>query len=148
MNSHNFKISCSISSTIPFFYNSKLSIISFTVSKIGRIEEECNCNAPMYRVCDEEGNVLLRIEGPFCMSECWSDMIFQVKSADKTFKVGLITRQWPGFFKEFYTNVGMLFNWKALFEEHYILPSLIWNFLNNCFYIWLRFINFTSRDSL
>ena len=65
--------------------------------KIGCVEEEYSCYSPAYRVCDAEGNVLLRIEGPGCMCACGIDIVFQIKSADGAVNVGQITRQWPGF---------------------------------------------------
>ena len=66
---------------------------------IGTIEQDWTLSAPRLCVLNSTGDVVLRIEGPFCPCECCCEMVFHVKSADGTANMGeiksfLIPRNW------------------------------------------------------
>lgn len=59
---------------------------------------------PKFSVQDAKGDVVLRIEGPFCTCNCCGDVEFDVTSEDGNSKVGKISKQWSGLIKEHFTD--------------------------------------------
>merc|ERR1719340_560803 len=59
---------------------------------------------PQFVVKDQDGNVALRIEGPFCTFSICGDVEFKVLSPDGSAEVGKISKQWSGFLKETFTD--------------------------------------------
>jgi len=80
---------------------------------IGTVEQEWSMCIPQFRIRDHNGDVVLRIEGPFfTFSFCGSDVEFKVLSPDGSNEVGMITKQWSGFAREAFTdsdNFGISF---------------------------------------
>ena len=67
---------------------------------------------PQFVVEDQDGNVALRIEGPFCTFSFCGDVEFKVMSPDGSTEVGKISKQWSGLLKEAFTdadNFGISF---------------------------------------
>merc|ERR1712062_708350 len=67
---------------------------------------------PQFIVKDQDGNVALLIEGPFCTYSICGDVEFKVLSPDGSTEVGKISKQWSGLLKEAFTdadNFGISF---------------------------------------
>ena len=60
--------------------------------------------APEFVVKDQDGNVALRIEGPFCTYSMCGDIEFKVMSPDGSTSVGKISKQWSGLAREVFTD--------------------------------------------
>lgn len=72
---------------------------------IGRVVQEWSICTPKYRIENERGECLLRIEGPFlCTCKCCADINFKVLSKDGTTKVGKVSKQWSGLLTESFTD--------------------------------------------
>jgi len=79
---------------------------------IGTVEQEWSMCEPQFVVKDQDGNVALRIEGPFCTFSICGDVEFKVMSPDGSTEVGKISKQWTGLLKEAFTdadNFGISF---------------------------------------
>ncbi|KAK3724321.1 hypothetical protein QZH41_001804 [Actinostola sp. cb2023] len=79
---------------------------------IGTIEQQWTLWKPNFAIKDANGETLLTIDGPCCPCACCSDVMFEVKSADRSTNVGQITKQWSGMIKEMFTdtdNFGISF---------------------------------------
>ncbi|KAK4886057.1 hypothetical protein RN001_002328 [Aquatica leii] len=80
---------------------------------IGIVEQKWSIFIPVFTVKNSSGNVLFRIEGPFCtLSCCCGDVEFNIFTADGKNKIGKITKQWTGLIKEAFTdtdNFGVSF---------------------------------------
>jgi len=90
----------------------KLEVSSPPGTIVGAVEQEWSFCKPRFRVKDQNGNVVLRIEGPVCTSKCCGDVEFKVLSFDKSTEVGKISKHWSGFLKEAFTdadNFGISF---------------------------------------
>ena len=67
---------------------------------------------PQFVIKDQDGNVALRIEGPFCTFSICGDVEFKVMSPDGSAEIGKISKQWTGLLKEAFTdadNFGISF---------------------------------------
>lgn len=80
---------------------------------IGTVEQKWSILFPSFVVKNANGDVVLRIDGPFCtISCCCRDVVFNIFSADGKTKVGKIYKQWSGVIKEAFTdadNFGISF---------------------------------------
>jgi len=80
---------------------------------IGVVEQQWSILFPKFAIKDPTGEVILRIEGPFCTSSCCcQDVEFKVLTADGKNQVGKISKQWSGLGKEMFTdadNFGITF---------------------------------------
>ncbi|KAF2881506.1 hypothetical protein ILUMI_24663 [Ignelater luminosus] len=81
---------------------------------IGTVEQNWSVFCPKFAVKNAAGEVILRIEGPFCTMSCCCccDVEFQVLTSDGKMQVGKITKQWSGLAKEIFTdadNFGLTF---------------------------------------
>ncbi|KAF5289905.1 hypothetical protein FQR65_LT11716 [Abscondita terminalis] len=80
---------------------------------IGSIEQKWSIIFPIFNVKNANGDVIFRIEGPFCtLSCCGSDVDFNIFTADGETKIGKISKQWSGLLKEAFTdtdNFGVSF---------------------------------------
>ncbi|XP_054152997.1 phospholipid scramblase 1-like [Oppia nitens] len=75
---------------------------------IGHVEQQWSCLRPAYRVIDANGEVILKILGPFCTFSIFcQDVEFQVVSKNGDIKVGRITKQWSGILKETFTDADI-----------------------------------------
>lgn len=82
-------------------------------SIIGTIEQNWSIFYPSYSVKNASGDIIFRIEGPFCACKCCcQDVNFKVLSADGNTQVGQISKKWSGLAKEAFTdadNFGITF---------------------------------------
>jgi len=81
-------------------------------SVIGSIAQEWSLCKPQFAVKDQDGNVVLKIMGPFCTTSFCGDVEFNVTLPDGETKVGKISKQWSGLLKESFTdtdNFGISF---------------------------------------
>ncbi|CAH1380547.1 unnamed protein product, partial [Tenebrio molitor] len=79
---------------------------------VGTVEQDWSLCFPMFSIKNANGEVVLRIKGPFCTMGCYRDVNFEVLSADGATKVGRITKQWTGVAQEMFTdadNFGITF---------------------------------------
>lgn len=80
---------------------------------IGSIEQNWSLIFPSFTIKNAHGDVVLRIKGPCCTSNCCcSDVEFDVLSSNGEVKVGKISKQWTGIVKESFTdadNFGITF---------------------------------------
>ncbi|KAB0799175.1 hypothetical protein PPYR_07055 [Photinus pyralis] len=80
---------------------------------IGTVEQKWSILFPSFVIKNANGDVVLRIDGPFCTASCCcQDVVFNVYSADGQTKVGKIYKQWSGLIKEGFTdadNFGVTF---------------------------------------
>jgi uncharacterized protein YxjI len=83
----------------------ELEVSSPPGSIVGSIKQEWSLCNPLFSICDADGNVVLKIKGPFCtMSICGSDVEFKVLTPDGENEVGKISKQWSGLGKEAFTD--------------------------------------------
>ncbi|KAH8286123.1 hypothetical protein KR054_003037, partial [Drosophila jambulina] len=78
---------------------------------IGSIKEECTICKPSFRILDHNGDLVLRIEGPFWTCSTCGNIEFQVVSLNGE-NIGKISKQWSGLAREVYTkadNFGISF---------------------------------------
>eukprot|EP00092_Neocalanus_flemingeri_P021971 GFUD01023828.1.p1 GENE.GFUD01023828.1~~GFUD01023828.1.p1 ORF type:complete len:332 (-),score=107.04 GFUD01023828.1:184-1179(-) len=71
---------------------------------IGYVEQEWSIFYPKFVIKDEEGEPVMKIEGPFCVCECSSDVNFVITSEADGNEVGKISKQWSGLGKEIFTD--------------------------------------------
>lgn len=71
---------------------------------IGTIEQEWSIFTPSFSIKTPSGDVVLRIEGPFCTMSFCGDVEFKVLSADGSREVGKISKQWSGLVREMFTD--------------------------------------------
>ena len=68
---------------------------------IGMVKQKWSIGKPKFNVQDENGNVMLKIKGPFCLSSiCGGNVDFQVLSNDGRTEVGKISKKWTDFVQE------------------------------------------------
>jgi len=91
----------------------KLDVSSPPGTIVGTVEQEWSIIKPRFCICDQDGNVVLKIVGPICTwSICGADVEFKVTSADETTELGRISKRWSGLIKEAFTeadNFGISF---------------------------------------
>lgn len=73
-------------------------------SLLGYVQQECSIFKPQFTIRDPLGEIILRIEGPFCTMSICGDVKFKVKSADGEHTVGKISKQWSGLVREYFTD--------------------------------------------
>lgn len=71
---------------------------------LGTVEQEWSIFKPSFSVKNANGEVVLRIEGPFCTMSICGNVEFKVMSADGTREVGCISKQWSGLAREMFTD--------------------------------------------
>lgn len=71
---------------------------------VGSIEQEWSILTPQFRIKNAAGDVVLRIEGPFCTFSICGDVEFKVMSKDGGTQVGKISKQWAGLLREAFTD--------------------------------------------
>lgn len=79
---------------------------------IGTVEQEWSIIKPRFRICDQSGNVVLKIIGPVCTYSICGNVEFKVTSPDEETEVGRISKEWSGLLKEAFTdadNFGISF---------------------------------------
>lgn len=101
-----------------------LEVLSPTAGRIGSVEQEWTLCYPSFKIKNQSGDTMLRIEGPFCTFSLCGDVEFkvcnkksifvsfifslkisnsQIVSLDGT-EVGKISKQWSGLAKEMFTD--------------------------------------------
>lgn len=70
---------------------------------IGSVEQEWSICSPSFKINNERGETMLRIEGPFCTFSMCGDVEFNVVSLTGE-NVGKISKQWSGFAREIFTD--------------------------------------------
>jgi len=60
--------------------------------------------APQFSIKDANGEIVLRIEGPFCTYSICGDVEFNIMTADGATEIGKISKQWSGLLKEAFTD--------------------------------------------
>lgn len=74
-------------------------------SIVGTVEQNWGIFYPSYSIKNPSGDVVLRIEGPFCASRCCcQDVNFKVYPPNGTTEVGRISKKWSGLIKEAVTD--------------------------------------------
>ncbi|XP_017008058.3 phospholipid scramblase 2-like isoform X3 [Drosophila takahashii] len=73
---------------------------------IGRIQEEWSICRPCFRILNQSGDLVLRIEGPSCFCSTCCNVNFNVLSLNGE-EVGRITKQWSGLGRELFTDADM-----------------------------------------
>jgi len=89
-----------------------LEVFSPPGSLAGTVEQEWSICEPKFVVKNSTGEVVLRIEGPFCTYGICGDVEFQILSNDGSSKVGKISKKWSGLLREAFTdadNFGIQF---------------------------------------
>jgi len=79
---------------------------------IGFVNQCWTCIKPKFEITDGDGNVALKILGPWCTYSCAGDVEFKVMTPDESVEVGRISKQWAGLLKEAFTdtdNFGITF---------------------------------------
>lgn len=79
---------------------------------IGFVNQCWTCIKPKFEITDGDGNVALKILGPWCTFSCAGDVEFKVMTPDESVEVGRISKQWSGLLKEAFTdtdNFGITF---------------------------------------
>jgi len=79
---------------------------------IGTVEQEWSMCIPQFVIRDHNGDVVLRIEGPFLTFSFCGDVEFKVLTPDGSNEVGMISKQWSGLAREVFTdadNFGISF---------------------------------------
>uniref|UniRef100_A0A915EXC8 Phospholipid scramblase n=1 Tax=Echinococcus canadensis TaxID=519352 RepID=A0A915EXC8_9CEST len=80
---------------------------------IGKVQEEPTWAVPTWSILDAEGHLILRITGPppwyfICLPTafglCRDSLEFKLMSADGTFQLGKIRKEWSGFARELLTD--------------------------------------------
>ncbi|XP_046384287.1 phospholipid scramblase 2 isoform X2 [Ischnura elegans] len=71
---------------------------------VGTIEQEWSIFTPQFSIKNAAGEVVLRIEGPFCTMSICGDVEFKIMSKDGATKVGKISKQWAGLLREAFTD--------------------------------------------
>lgn len=72
-------------------------------SHIGTIEQEWSIFSPSFRIKNAAGEVVLRIEGPFCTFSLCGDVEFKIVTLNGD-QVGKISKQWSGLAREMFTD--------------------------------------------
>ncbi|XP_041378423.1 phospholipid scramblase 1-like isoform X2 [Gigantopelta aegis] len=84
-----------------------LTVESPVENPIGYVRQMKSCWKAQYAILDVYMNMVLQIKGPCCICDgpcCTWDQEFNVFSRDESTKVGKISKQWPGLFKEIFTD--------------------------------------------
>lgn len=79
---------------------------------IGIVKQNWSIIKPSFSVCDDGGNEMLRIMGPWCTFSICGDVEFKIMTPDESTEVGKISKQWSGLLKEAFTdsdNFGISF---------------------------------------
>lgn len=71
---------------------------------VGTVQQEWSIFCPSFTIRNPVGDVVLRIEGPFCTMSICGDVEFKVMSADGEHQVGRISKQWSGLMREMFTD--------------------------------------------
>ena len=89
------------------------------MKKADKFKYDLMCCAPDWSLCtpefsvkDHNGDTVLKIEGPCMTFSFCGDVEFKVLTADGESEVGMITKQWSGLAKEYFTdsdNFGISF---------------------------------------
>lgn len=73
---------------------------------IGSLRQECTVVFPLFSVLDSGGNVVLRIQGPFCTTATFcNDIVFDIMTKDGKTKIGQISKNWTGILREAFTDI-------------------------------------------
>lgn len=79
---------------------------------IGFVKQKWTCIKPKFEITDGDGNVALKIIGPWLTYSCAEDVEFKILTPDESVEVGRISKQWSGLLKEAFTdtdNFGITF---------------------------------------
>lgn len=71
---------------------------------VGVIEQEWSLCSPSFVIKNGSGEIVLRIEGPFCTMSICGNVEFKVMSADGSRELGKISKQWSGLAREMFTD--------------------------------------------
>ena len=73
---------------------------------VGYVREECTICKPAFKVENESGDTVLRIQGPLCTCtcKCGGSVKFRIQSRDGEVEVGKISKKWAGLSREFFTD--------------------------------------------
>ncbi|XP_066254965.1 phospholipid scramblase 2 isoform X1 [Euwallacea similis] len=71
---------------------------------VGTVEQEWSIFCPSFAVKNASGDIVLRIEGPFCTMSICGDVEFKIMSSDGNVQVGKISKQWSGLIREMFTD--------------------------------------------
>lgn len=89
----------------------ELTITSPPGTVIGSIEQQWDIFLPKFNVKNENGDTVLKIEGPCITCNACGDVEFKVMTKEGS-EVGKISKQWSGLVKEYFTdadNFGVQF---------------------------------------
>ncbi len=70
----------------------------------GTVEQEWSMFQPKFVIKNAQGDVVLRMEGPFCTFSICGNVEFKVLSRDGGSEVGKISKQWSGLVREAFTD--------------------------------------------
>ncbi|KAL3290075.1 hypothetical protein HHI36_023444 [Cryptolaemus montrouzieri] len=71
---------------------------------VGTVEQDWSLWCPSYSIKNQNGDTILKIDGPCCTFGCYRDVEFKVMSADGSTEVGRISKQWSGLAREMFTD--------------------------------------------
>ncbi|XP_049515180.1 phospholipid scramblase 1-like [Dermacentor silvarum] len=72
---------------------------------IGSIRQDISL-LPRFSVLDSAGNAVLQISGPCCTSAiCCGDVVFDILARDGRTKIGMMSKNWSGVFREAFTDI-------------------------------------------
>ncbi|KAG0412713.1 hypothetical protein HPB47_010158 [Ixodes persulcatus] len=72
---------------------------------VGYVKQNCSIIYPYFSILDANRKLVLLVKGPFITSSCFGDVVFNIFTPDEKHKVGVITKNWTGIFKEMLTDV-------------------------------------------
>ena len=84
----------------------EITIFSPPGCVIGGVKQECDLCYPKFEVCNEQGECVLKIEGPCVTCNFCNDVEFLVLTLTGQV-IGKISKQWSGLVKEYFTDADM-----------------------------------------
>ncbi|KAK9889945.1 hypothetical protein WA026_008754 [Henosepilachna vigintioctopunctata] len=71
---------------------------------VGTVEQDWSLCCPSFSIKNQNGDTVLKIDGPCCTFSFCGDVEFKVMSADGSTEVGRISKQWSGLAREMFTD--------------------------------------------
>ncbi|KAF5284952.1 hypothetical protein FQA39_LY16907 [Lamprigera yunnana] len=78
----------------------KLEVCAPPGTVVGRVEQEWAFLYPNFAIKNHAGDVVLRVQGPWCTMNCYADVDFKVLTPDGGNEVGKISKKWSGYQSE------------------------------------------------
>lgn len=79
---------------------------------VGSIRQRWSLLFPTFSVLDSNDREVLKVVGPFITSACCNDVVFDIFARDGRTKLGAVSKNWTGIFREAFTDID---NFTAVF---------------------------------